>query len=102
MDLDVEHRILLPEGVIRYVHVVAHAGKDSSGGASGLSCTEIIAIVTTSTPSCDPQRQQMEISWLRTAERPYILSPLPSRHSELKFLFSHQDKIPPHPQETAI
>src|SRR6201997_5220561 len=31
MDLDVEHRILLPDGVIKYLHVVAHAGKDSSG-----------------------------------------------------------------------
>jgi PAS domain S-box-containing protein len=31
MDLDVEHRILLPDGVIRYVRVVAHAGKDSAG-----------------------------------------------------------------------
>src|SRR5258705_10348697 len=31
MDLDVEHRILLPDGVIRYVHVVAHAGEDRSG-----------------------------------------------------------------------
>ena len=31
MDLDVEHRILLPDGVIRYVHVVAHAGEDHSG-----------------------------------------------------------------------
>src|SRR3984957_19938213 len=31
MDLDVEHRILLPDGVIRYIHVVAHAGEDHSG-----------------------------------------------------------------------
>jgi PAS domain S-box-containing protein len=31
MDLDVEHRILLPDGVIKYVHTVAHAGRDSSG-----------------------------------------------------------------------
>ena len=31
MDLDVEHRILLPDGVIRYVHAVAHAGRDGSG-----------------------------------------------------------------------
>src|SRR5579863_433562 len=31
MDLDVEHRILLPDGVIKYVHGVAHAGKDGSG-----------------------------------------------------------------------
>ena len=31
MDLDIEHRIVLPEGVIKYVRVVAHAGRDSSG-----------------------------------------------------------------------
>jgi len=31
MDLDVEHRILLPDGVMKYVHAVAHAGRDSSG-----------------------------------------------------------------------
>jgi PAS domain S-box-containing protein len=31
MDLDVEHRILLPDGVIKYAHVVAHAGRDNSG-----------------------------------------------------------------------
>jgi PAS domain S-box-containing protein len=31
MDLDVEHRILLPDGVIKYVHAVGHAGRDSSG-----------------------------------------------------------------------
>src|SRR3984893_9029272 len=31
MDLDIEHRILLPDGVVRHVHVVAHAGRDNSG-----------------------------------------------------------------------
>src|SRR5579862_6155625 len=31
MDLDVEYRILLPDGVLRYLHVVAHAGEDLSG-----------------------------------------------------------------------
>jgi len=31
MDLDIEHRILLPDGVIKHVHVVAHAGRDKSG-----------------------------------------------------------------------
>jgi PAS domain-containing protein len=31
MDMDVEHRILLPDGVIKYVHVVAHAGRDGAG-----------------------------------------------------------------------
>jgi PAS domain S-box-containing protein len=40
MDLDVEHRILLPDGVIRHVHVVAHAGRDNSGDL------EYIGVVT--------------------------------------------------------
>src|SRR5579862_6437248 len=31
MDLDIEHRVLLPDGVIRHLHVVAHAGRDNSG-----------------------------------------------------------------------
>jgi len=31
MDFDVEHRILLPGGIIKYVHAVAHAGRDSAG-----------------------------------------------------------------------
>ena len=31
MDLDVEYRILLLDGVLRYLHVVAHAGEDRSG-----------------------------------------------------------------------
>src|SRR6201988_4233255 len=31
MDLDVEHRILMPDGVLRHLHVVAHAGEDRSG-----------------------------------------------------------------------
>jgi len=30
-DFDVEHRIVLPGGIIKYVHSVAHAGRDSSG-----------------------------------------------------------------------
>src|SRR6201984_2297229 len=31
MDLDIEKRVLLPDGVIRHVHVFAHAGRDNSG-----------------------------------------------------------------------
>src|SRR6202008_4672914 len=31
MDLNVEHRILLPDGSVKYLHAVAHAGRDSSG-----------------------------------------------------------------------
>src|ERR1700751_2832803 len=40
MDLDIEHRILLPDGVIRHVHVVAHAGRDNSGNL------EYVGVVT--------------------------------------------------------
>ncbi len=31
VDLDVSHRILMPNGAIRYVHAVAHGGRDSMG-----------------------------------------------------------------------
>src|ERR1700733_8766916 len=31
MDLDVEHRIYLPDGGTRFVHVLAHDGRDNSG-----------------------------------------------------------------------
>jgi PAS domain-containing protein len=40
MDLDVEHRILLPDGVIKHIHVVAHAGRDNSGNL------EYVGVVT--------------------------------------------------------
>ena len=40
MDLDVEHRIFMPDGVIKYVHVVAHAGRDDSGNL------EYVGVVT--------------------------------------------------------
>src|SRR5580700_878127 len=43
MDLDVEHRILLPDGVIKYVHVVAHAGRDNSGN---LEYVGVVANIT--------------------------------------------------------
>jgi PAS domain S-box-containing protein len=31
MDLDFDHRLLMPDGAVKYLHVVAHAGRDSSG-----------------------------------------------------------------------
>src|SRR5579863_6224586 len=43
MDLDVEHRILLPDGAIRHVHAVAHAGRDSSGN---LEYAGVVADIT--------------------------------------------------------
>jgi PAS domain S-box-containing protein len=36
MDLDIEHRILLPNGVIKYCHAVAHNGRDSSGNLESM------------------------------------------------------------------
>jgi PAS domain S-box-containing protein len=51
MDLDVEHRILLPDGAIKYLHAVAHAGRNSSGNL------EYMGVVTDIT---DRKRNQEE------------------------------------------
>src|ERR1700735_5549636 len=40
MDLNVEHRILLPDGTVKYLHAVAHPGRDSFGNL------EYIGVVT--------------------------------------------------------
>src|SRR6202045_2460219 len=58
MDLDVEHRILLPDGVIKYVHVVAHAGRDSSG------TLEYVGVVTdiTERKRADDEREALSRS----------------------------------------
>jgi len=55
MDLDVEHRILLPDGVIKYVHAVAHAGRDDSGNL------EYIGVVTdiTERKRADEEREAL-------------------------------------------
>jgi len=71
MDLDVEHRILLPDGVIRYVHAVAHAGRDSSGNL------EYMGVVTDITEQklADDEREalsrdlQESKAWLEEAQR---------------------------------
>src|SRR5579864_1763767 len=71
MDLDVEHRILLPDGVIKYVHAVAHAGRDNSGEL------EYMGVVTDIT---DRKRAEKELqamsrdlqeskAWLEEAQR---------------------------------
>jgi PAS domain S-box-containing protein len=54
-DLDVEHRILLPGGIIKYVHAVAHAGRDSSGNL------EYMGVVTdmTERKRADEERQAL-------------------------------------------
>jgi len=58
MDLDLEHRILLPDGVIKYVHAVAHAGRDSSGNL------EYMGVVTdiTERKRADDEREALSRS----------------------------------------
>ena len=71
MDLDVEHRILLPDGVIKYVHAVAHAGRDDSGNL------EYMGVVTdiTERKRAEEERQalsrnlQESKTWLEEAQR---------------------------------
>jgi PAS domain S-box-containing protein len=55
MDLNVEHRILLPDGTIKYLHAVAHAGRDSFGNL------EYIGVVTDMTDRhrADEERQAL-------------------------------------------
>jgi PAS domain S-box-containing protein len=71
MDLDIEHRILLPDGGLKYLHAVAHAGRDSSGNL------EYMGVVTDITErkraeeerdalSCELQESK---SWLEEAQR---------------------------------
>src|ERR1700756_2197899 len=71
MDLDVEHRILLPDGAIRYVHAVAHAGRDRSGNL------EYMGVVTdiTERKLAEEEREalsrdlQESKAWLEEAQR---------------------------------
>jgi PAS domain S-box-containing protein len=58
MDLDVDYRILLPDGVTRFVHVVAHAGRDNSGDL------EYIGVVTdvTERKRADDEREALSRS----------------------------------------
>ncbi len=55
MDLDDEHRLQMPGGVIKHVHVVAHAGSDSSGNR------EYIGVVSdiTERKRADEERQAL-------------------------------------------
>ena len=56
MDLDVEHRMLLPDGSIRYVHTVAHAGRDSSGNL------EYMGVVTDITDRKRAEQERQALS----------------------------------------
>ncbi len=71
MDLDVEHRILLPDGAIRYVHAVAHAGRDSSGN---LEYMDVVTDITDQKLADDEREAlsrdlQESKAWLEEAQR---------------------------------
>jgi PAS domain S-box-containing protein len=55
IDLNVEHRILLPDGTVKYLHAVAHAGRDSFGNL------EYMGVVTdmTDRKRADEERQAL-------------------------------------------
>src|SRR3984885_641666 len=55
MNLDVDHRILLPDGFTKFVHLVAHAGRDNSGDL------EYIGVVTdvTERKRADEEREAL-------------------------------------------
>jgi PAS domain S-box-containing protein len=65
MDLDIEHRILLPDGVIKYVRVVAHAGRDSSDDL------EYVGVVTDITERryADEEREALSRSFQESKAR---------------------------------
>jgi PAS domain S-box-containing protein len=65
MDLDVDHRILLPDGVTKFVHVVAHAGRDNSGDL------EYIGVVTdvTERKRADEEREALSNKLLESKAR---------------------------------
>ena len=65
MDLDIEHRVLLPDGVIRHLHVVAHAGRDNSGNL------EYAGVVTdiTERKRAEDEREALSRSLLESKAR---------------------------------
>jgi PAS domain S-box-containing protein len=56
IDLDVEHRILLPDGVVKHLHAVAHAGRDSSGNL------EYMGVVTDITEGKRAEEERLALS----------------------------------------
>jgi len=56
MDLDDEHRLVMPDGVVKYVHVVAHAGLDSLGNR------EYIGVITDITERRRAEKDRQALS----------------------------------------
>jgi PAS domain S-box-containing protein len=55
MDFDVEHRIVLPGGIIKHIHSVAHAGRDRSGNLEYMG----VLSDTTERRRADEERQAL-------------------------------------------
>ena len=56
MDLDDEHRLVMPDGAVKHVHVVAHAGFDGSGNR------EYIGVVTDITERKHAEKERQALS----------------------------------------
>ena len=56
IDLDDEHRLVMPDGAVKHVHVVAHAGFDSSGNR------EYIGVVTDITELKRAEKERQALS----------------------------------------
>lgn len=56
MDLDDEHRLVMPDGAVKHVHVVAHAGFDSAGNR------EYIGVVTDITERKRAENERQALS----------------------------------------
>src|SRR6202011_2637174 len=63
-DFDHEHRLLMPDGSVKYVHAVAHAAKDASGN------TEFVGAVTDVTVAKETERKlRRSEAYLAEAQR---------------------------------
>ena len=71
MDLDVEHRIVMAGGVIKHVHVVAHAGRDDSGDLEYMGVVADITERKTAEEELQAVSRDLQESkaWLEEAQR---------------------------------
>jgi PAS domain S-box-containing protein len=71
MDLDMEHRIVMADGVIKHVHVVAHAGRDDSGDLEYMGVVADITERKTAEEELQAVSRDLQESkaWLEEAQR---------------------------------
>jgi PAS domain S-box-containing protein len=59
-DLDVEHRFLMPDGSVTYVHVVAHAMRDEQGDLAYVGAVTDVTVATRSQQALERTFQDMQ------------------------------------------